>query len=169
MKEHINNIKLSIGGVYILLLFLSKEITLEIGKLGNQKFPRGYYTYTGSALGKRSNILKHRLSRHLRKEKRKFWHIDYLLANENVTIEAILVVETRKRMECEINIMIKSQNQALVPVKRFGATDCKNNCKTHLLHFPEVDKVDLLIQKIVSDVTKLVDLLSVHVFLKSFL
>jgi Uri superfamily endonuclease len=169
LKESVNNIALSTGGVYTLLLFLSKEITLEIGKLGNQKFPRGCYTYTGSALGKGSNILKHRLSRHLKKEKRKFWHIDYLLANENVTVEAILVVETRKMMECEINAMIKSQNQALVQVKRFGATDCKNNCKTHLLHFPEVDKVDLLIQKIVSDVTKLVDLLSVHVFLKSFL
>lgn len=165
MKEHINNIELSTGGVYTLLLFLSKEIILEIGKLGKQKFPKGHYTYTGSALGKGSNILNHRLSRHLRKEKRKFWHIDYLLANENVTIEAILVVETRKRMECEINSIIKRQNQALVPVKRFGATDCKNNCKTHLLHFPEVDKVDLIIQKLVSDVNKLTDILSVHVFL----
>ena len=165
MKEHINNIELSTGGVYTLLLFLSKEIILEIGKLGKQKFPMGHYTYTGSALGKGINILNHRLSRHLRKEKRKFWHIDYLLANENVTIEAILVVETRKRMECEINIMIKRQNQALVPVKRFGATDCKNNCKTHLLHFPEVDKVNLIIQKLVSDANKLTDILSVHVFL----
>ncbi len=165
MKEHINNIELSTGGVYTLLLFLSKEIILEIGKLGKQKFPVGHYTYTGSALGKGSKILNHRLSRHLRKEKRKFWHIDYLLANENVTIEAILVVETRKRMECEINIMIKSQNQALVPVKRFGATDCKNNCKTHLLYFPKVDKLDLIIQKLVSDANKLTDILSVHVFL----
>ncbi len=165
MKEDVNNIELSTGGVYTLLLFLSKEITLEIGKLGNQKFPMGYYTYTGSALGKGSNILKHRLSRHLRKEKRKFWHIDYLLANENVSIEAILVVETRKMMECEINTTIKSLNQAVVQVKGFGSSDCKNNCKTHLLHFPEVDKVDLLVQKLVSDVNKLADILSVHVFL----
>ena len=165
MKENINNIELSTGGVYILLLFLSKEITLEIGKLGNQKFPMGYYTYTGSALGKGSSTIKHRLSRHLRKEKRKFWHIDYLLANENVSIKAIEVFETRKMIECQINATIKNLNQAEVQVKGFGSSDCKNNCKTHLLHFPKIDKVDLLIQKLVSDVTKLADILSVHVFL----
>ena len=165
MKEHVNNIDFSTGGVYTLLLFLSKEIIIKIGKLGKQKFPMGYYTYTGSALGKGSETLKHRLSRHLRKEKRKFWHIDYLLANENVSIEAIVVIQTRKMMECKINTTIKSKNQALVQVKGFGSSDCKNNCKTHLLHFPDVNKVDLLIQKLVSDVNKLVDILSVHVFL----
>ena len=165
MKEHINNIELSTGGVYTLVLFLSKEITVKIGKLGNQKFPRGHYTYTGSALGKRSNILKHRLSRHLRKEKRKFWHIDYLLAEESVSIKAIVVAETTKIMECKINTTIKSQNQALVQVKRFGSSDCKNNCKTHLLHFPEVNKVDLLIQKLVSDINKTEGIISVIVLL----
>jgi Uri superfamily endonuclease len=165
LKENINNIELSTGGVYILLLFLSKEITLEIGKLGNQKFPMGYYTYTGSALGKGSKALKHRLSRHLRKEKRKFWHIDYLLSEESVSIKGIVVVETRKMIECQINATIKNLNQAEVQVKGFGSSDCKNNCKTHLLHFPKVEKVDLLIQKLVSDVTKSVGILSVHVFL----
>jgi len=60
--------EISTNGVYTLLLFVAKESTVEIGKLGKQKFPRGYYSYTGSALGKGATSLKHRLARHLRKK-----------------------------------------------------------------------------------------------------
>jgi len=60
--------QLSMSGVYMLILFVSKETTVTIGRLGKQKFPRGYYSYAGSALGKGTG-LKHRISRHLRKKK----------------------------------------------------------------------------------------------------
>lgn len=49
--------ELSASGIYVLMLFASKEVTLTIGKLGKQRFPRGYYTYTGSALGKGATSL----------------------------------------------------------------------------------------------------------------
>jgi len=125
------------NGVYTLIIFLSREVCLNIGKLGIQKFPKGYYTYTGSALGKGASNLRRRISRHLRKEKRNFWHIDFLLADENATITAVVAAETNKKLECNINRYIKMKGGAKIPVMGFGASDCKENCKTHLLYFGE--------------------------------
>jgi Uri superfamily endonuclease len=165
MKEDIRLIQeLSTNGIYTLLLFLPKEVTLTIGKLGKQRFPRGYYTYTGSALGKGASCLKHRVARHLRKEKRKFWHIDYLLADENVSVEAVIAAETNKKMECNINSHIKGIKGAEVPVKGFGASDCRKNCGSHLLYFPEIENADCLVQKLVRYLQSESGILSVYVF-----
>ena len=149
MKEDIHLIQeLSTSGIYTLLLFLSKEVTLTIGKLGKKRFSRGYYTYTGSALGKGASSLKHRIVRHMRKEKWRFWHIDYLLADENVSVEAVIVVETNEKMECKANQHIKTIRGAKVPVKGFGASDCRKNCGSHLLFFPDIIEASFLFQKI---------------------
>ncbi|PVX26802.1 MAG: DUF123 domain-containing protein [Candidatus Bathyarchaeum sp.] len=140
---------LSAGGVYILMLFLSKEVELTIGKLGKQRFSRGYYMYTGSALGKGATSLKHRIARHLRKEKRLFWHIDYFLADENVSVEAVIVAQTSKRLECNVNSHIKNMSAAKVLVNGFGASDCAKNCGSHLLYFPEIEDADCLVRGLV--------------------
>ena len=164
MKEDVKiSSELSTTGIYTMLLFLSKQITVDIGKLGKQKFPMGYYTYTGSALGKGASSLKHRLARHMKKEKRKFWHIDYLLADENVSIEAIIVTETNEKMECQTNQHIKTIVGAKVPVKGFGASDCRKNCESHLLYFPEVENTDFLVQKLVEHLQSASGILSVCV------
>lgn len=150
MKTDISVIsELSTGGVYTLLVLVPKQVTLTIGKLGKQTFPRGYYTYTGSALGKGATSLKHRIARHLRKEKRLFWHIDYLLANQNVSVKAVIATETSKRMECKVNSYLKSISGARVPVNGFGASDCKKACKSHLLFFPQIKNSDCLVQELV--------------------
>ena len=125
------------NGIYTLIIFLSREICLNVGKLGQQKFPKGYYTYTGSALGKGASSLKRRISRHLQKEKRNFWHIDYLLANENATVTAVVAAQTNEKMECNLNRYIKEEGEAKIPVRRFGASDCKENCESHLLYLGE--------------------------------
>ena len=135
-------------GTYSLIIFLSKEITSEIGKLGNHKFPSGYYIYTGSALGKGSTSLKNRLTRHLRKEKQKFWHIDYLLANENASIEKIIVAQTIEKKECLLNKFLQSLEGTAVQVKGFGSSDCNNKCTSHLLFFPELRTKEFLINKV---------------------
>jgi Uri superfamily endonuclease len=164
MKEDIRCIQeLSTSGIYTLLLFLPKQVTLDIGKLGKQRFPRGYYTYTGSALGKGATSLKHRVARHLRKEKRKFWHIDYLLADGNVSVEAVIATETNENMECKTNEYLKSIRGAKVQVKGFGASDCQKNCESHLLYFPEIENADLLIQKLVGHLQSASGVLSVCV------
>ena len=164
MKEDVNIIsELSTTGIYTLLLFLSKQVTLTIGKLGKQRFPMGYYTYTGSALGKGASSLKHRIARHLRKEKRMFWHIDYLLADENVSVEAVIVAETNENMECKTNQHMKTIMGAKVQVKGFGASDCRKNCKSHLLYFPEIENADCLVQKLVEYLQSSSGILSVYV------
>ncbi|AZR72060.1 hypothetical protein BBF96_00825 [Anoxybacter fermentans] len=62
-------------GVYIIEMVLKKSICIKIGKLGTYELNPGYYYYIGTA----QRNLKARIARHLQKEKRLRWHIDYLL------------------------------------------------------------------------------------------
>lgn len=140
--------ELSTKGIYVLLLRVSEEVTVTVGKLGKQTFPKGHYSYTGSALGNAAS-LKHRIARHLKKQKRSFWHIDYLLAEGNVSVEAVVAAETRENMECTVNSYLKSVDGKVL-VRRFGASDCRKNCGSHLLYFSEIENVDCLVQKLVS-------------------
>ena len=137
------------NGIYTLIIFLSREICLNVGKLGQQRFPKGYYTYTGSALGKGASSLKRRISRHLQKKKRNFWHIDFLLANENATVTAVAAAQTNEKLECKLNSYIKREEEAKILVKRFGASDCRENCGSHLLFYPDIIEEPVLTQKIV--------------------
>jgi len=69
-KTHMTSTeKLPTKGIYTLIVFLSSEAQLKVGKLGTHTFPAGYYTYTGSALGKGASSLKQRVTRHLKKTK----------------------------------------------------------------------------------------------------
>ena len=153
--------ELSTTGVCILFLHVSEETVLNVGGLGTQNFPKGYYTYTGSALGKGSTNLKHRLARHQRKQKQLFWHIDYFLANNNVTIEKTVAAETTKKLECTTNCYLKTLADTTIPVNGFGASDCASNCKSHLLYFPELGSSDFLVQKLVLYLESLSDVSSV--------
>ncbi|MGB2770006.1 MAG: GIY-YIG nuclease family protein, partial [Candidatus Zixiibacteriota bacterium] len=67
-------------GIYQLLIRLPESVHIQIGKRGRYRFPKGYYIYTGSA----KNGFRGRIKRHLRKEKKHFWHIDYLLDHASV-------------------------------------------------------------------------------------
>lgn len=127
--------KLPTKGIYTLIVFLSSEAQLKVGKLGTHTFTAGYYTYTGSALGKGASSLKQRVTRHLKKRKQKFWHIDFLLAHENATITTVIAVQTSRKLECKMNLYIKEELKPKIPVVDFGASDCKENCKSHLLYF----------------------------------
>ncbi len=66
-------------GIYVLILRIKEEKSINVGKLGQFIFERAYYAYVGSAM---SGI--HRLKRHLTNLKRKrienkHWHIDFIL------------------------------------------------------------------------------------------
>ena len=125
-------------GTYTLIIHLSKAVSAKIGQQGVKVFPRGYYTYTGSAFGLGTSSLKHRVSRHLKKTgKKKRWHIDFLLAHKEVSVTAAIIGETARKIECEINRYIKEQGAARTPVLGFGASDCKLDCQSHLLYFGE--------------------------------
>jgi len=122
-------------GTYTLIIFVQSTVPLKIGKLGEKKIESGYYAYTGSALGSGSLNLAGRISRHLRKNKKKRWHIDYLLSSEKAEIKTILAMVTEKRMECEINLQLIRNLNPSIPILNFGSSDCMKRCKSHLLYF----------------------------------
>jgi len=134
-------------GVYTLVILVKSTFPLRIGGLGEWLIKRGIYTYTGSALGRGSTDLAGRISRHLRMNKRRKWHIDYLLCSGKASIEAALILATEERMECNVNQhLIKSLNPK-IPIPNFGSSDCHMGCKSHLLYFGSELPCDILVRK----------------------
>jgi Uri superfamily endonuclease len=124
-------------GIYTLIILVNTKSRLKVRKLGYFNFKKGYYAYTGSALGAGAASLKRRVARHLKKKKSKHWHIDFLLANKNAQVTAVIAAESNANRECQINNLIKNIQGANVPIVGFGASDCKQNCKSHLIYFGE--------------------------------
>ena len=109
--------------IYTLLIKLSRTHDIPIGRRGIYSFKAGYYAYVGSAL----NGLEQRIGRHLRKEKRLHWHIDYLL--QYAEICGVIYAETGCRQEGRIAAGLQ---KILEPVPGFGSSDCR--CLTHLFY-----------------------------------
>ena len=115
-------------GVYILIISLEKAQNIAVGKKRDIQFAPGYYFYIGSALGG----LEARVTRHLAKEKRHHWHIDYLLDASKII--GFLAIPTTRRIEC---LVAKSLSEGLEGINCFGSSDCK--CRSHLFYYPESD------------------------------
>ncbi|MFN4133687.1 MAG: DUF123 domain-containing protein, partial [Candidatus Hadarchaeales archaeon] len=77
------------SGVYVLLIQVPYSLATKVGEIGNIEFEEGYYAYVGSGM---SGVDK-RVGRHLRKEKKIYWHIDYLLLHSRPV--DVFVAETR--------------------------------------------------------------------------
>lgn len=120
-------------GNYTLIFFVRAQKQIVIGRLGSGSFQKGYYAYTGSALGKGSSGLGGRVRRHIRKDKVKRWHIDYLLSDKDVSLTAVVAGITDKKMECAINQCLREMFRAQIPFSGFGASDCMERCGSHLL------------------------------------
>jgi Uri superfamily endonuclease len=125
---------------------VSKSIEIQIGKIGLCSFKSGYYSYVGSAIyaqnrlqeiihskTNRPDLLLKRVLRHAKPmiDKRRHWHIDYLLENEGVILERIICIPSIIREECLIAQQIRelAQDQIL----GFGCSDCE--CPSHLFYF----------------------------------
>jgi len=128
-------------GTYTLIIFFPFEKWISIGKIGTQRFPRGYYAYTGSALGKGALSLEGRIRRHLRKGKTKKWHIDFFTADKDVKLISAMIAATNERAECEINQYLSEKMHAAIPVSRFGSSDCKRRCRSHLIYLGSNESV----------------------------
>jgi Uri superfamily endonuclease len=119
-------------GVYILLINVGNNLQLKIGSLGKVNFDKGKYAYVGSA----QNNLEKRIERHMSKNKKKFWHIDYLLGNKFTKIVDTFYKKSGKSEECRIaNKLSKTE----LPVLKFGCSDC--NCKSHLFKIRNLDAI----------------------------
>ena len=104
---------------------------MRVGKLGVALFPKGTYVYTGSAMGG----LAARLKRHLTRKKKIRWHIDHLLKLPEARIDKVIVYPPAAHQECRQNQRIAALLGATVVLQRFGASDCKSGCASHLFFF----------------------------------
>jgi Uri superfamily endonuclease len=113
------------SGAYCLIMRLEQEKAIPVGKKGPGRFPAGFYCYVGSAM----NGLERRISRHASRDKKRFWHIDWLL--EHASLQGVERAESDRRIECDI-----SRDMARISdseVKGFGCSDCR--CSSHLYYF----------------------------------
>ncbi len=130
-------------GTYLLFLFIQQDISLTIGALGSKLFQQGNYIYVGSALG--PGGLEKRIARHIRQEKKIFWHIDYLLKNNFVTIIAYGEILSDLKIECRVVDQIKGAfHEKSLFINNFGSSDC--NCKSHLLYFNNISIKEIIKQ-----------------------
>ena len=120
------------SGIYFLLIRNDKSHSLII-KNKEYFIPRGFYIYVGSA----QKNLKQRVARHLRKEKKKHWHIDYFLEFADIIDIKLLTNQLKEKEQVFAEKWIESAD--FIPVPKFGATDSK--AKTHLTGFKTKKKI----------------------------
>jgi Uri superfamily endonuclease len=116
-------------GTYALLLRLRGKVTLRVGKLGACDFLPGLYVYVGSAMG--PGGIRARVSRHLRIDKQKHWHVDVL--RPECQVEGVCWTAGGCRLECAWVRALLALPEACVPARGFGAGDCTAGCPAHLV------------------------------------
>ena len=120
-------------GSYVLLLDLERDARLTIGRLGTFEFPAGHYLYFGSAL----NGLEGRVRRHLRRDKKLHWHVDYFTMEAE--IREVWWVAGEGRRECRwAEVALEKGGKIVVP--GFGSSDCR--CTTHLFRLKRGNNPD---------------------------
>jgi Uri superfamily endonuclease len=115
-------------GVYVLVIRVEEDTCVNVGALGRLVFKRGLYAYVGSA----QKNLEQRIRRHLRKGKRKFWHVDYLLGDEATEVVGVLYEQADKTRECAIARLIGGRGESTAG---FGSSDC--SCRSHLFRIED--------------------------------
>jgi Uri superfamily endonuclease len=112
---------------YTLVIALAEPSTIEVGALGEQPLPSGWYAYTGSAFGPGglSRVERHRELARGEREVR-HWHVDYLLGHPAASIDTVVVTGGRD-VECLVAGALPSAG-----IADFGASDC--DCSSHLAY-----------------------------------
>jgi len=119
------------AGVYIVIFYMPKDRTIQIGRLGRFRFRQGVYFYVGSA----QRNLSARIERHNQKKKTLRWHIDYLSARSEM-LGAITITGPRE-LECQLAKKLSSMFEPAV--HGFGASDCR--CAGHLFYVKDLAKI----------------------------
>ncbi|WP_159727869.1 DUF123 domain-containing protein [Methylosinus sp. Ce-a6] len=112
-------------GAYVLLVRLAHPLEVAAGRRHATLAP-GRYLYCGSAKG--PGGLRARLARHMRRGKRRRWHIDQL--TESGESQGAWI--TLAASECDL---VAALGALPVPLDGFGSSDCPR-CRSHLLYWP---------------------------------
>jgi Uri superfamily endonuclease len=122
-------------GTYVLRICLGTDTEIQVGALGTLFFEKGIYCYVGSAMGG----LDQRLRRHLSKDKRMKWHIDYL----TMAVDSVSAFESYPQFipECDLAHMCLDVGMTGMH-KGFGCSDCR--CLTHLFKATDEELANLI-------------------------
>jgi len=116
-----------VKGLYVLVLRVEEGV-YRIGRLYHGRLPGGYYVYVGSAWG--PGGLKARISRHLRRDKKPRWHIDWLTVSSRVRVVDVYVLPGY-RDEGRLASILSEAGEC--PVRGFGSSDDPGN-ECHLFY-----------------------------------
>ncbi|WP_456457360.1 GIY-YIG nuclease family protein [Thermovibrio sp.] len=113
---------------------LKGELSFKVrgGKPFNLK--PSLYLYVGSAFG--SGGLKSRLLRHLKRDKKNHWHLDFITTS-SLFFPISVYLFAEKRVECKLALRF-SKEFSFVP--SFGSSDC--TCPSHLFLIDDTLKLD---------------------------
>jgi Uri superfamily endonuclease len=112
---------------YLLLVRFDKDVWVKVGALGEVFLPEGWYVYAGRA--KRG--IYQRIRRHLGREKKRFWHVDYLLEGGKVQGVAVF----KGDVECKLVRTLCEIGVCSVFHPGLGSSDCR--CRAHFLRAKE--------------------------------
>lgn len=121
-----------VRGVYCVIAFLRSRRRISVGSLGTVDFAPGVYVYVGSAM----SGVEQRVERHSRKDKKKHWHIDYLLDKAEYAGSIAIPCES-KEVECSVVHALERCESVVSTVPGFGCSDCR--CGSHLVYFGDTD------------------------------
>lgn len=124
-------------GTYVLILRLSRNHRIRVGRLGSFEFRPGFYAYVGSAFG--PGGLASRLKHHLRPTVRPHWHMDYL--RKVAVLEQVWLSESEARREHGWAAVVQKLPGATPSARGFGSSDCR--CKTHLFYLRKEPSMQL--------------------------
>lgn len=114
-------------GAYVLLVELGAPLRVSAGRGRAAMLAPGRYLYCGSAKG--PGGLRARLARHMRRGKRRHWHIDQLTEAGSV----LGAWAAPGGNECAL---VAELAHLPVPLDGFGSSDCPH-CRSHLLYWPK--------------------------------
>ncbi len=125
------------SGIYLLLIHLPEGRDIEVGALGRIHFNMGFYIYIGSA----QRNLRRRIERHLRREKKLKWHVDYLL--QYAHIQEYHIFHLGKEWEARIAEILCERYPY---IKGFGSSDSR--APSHLIFIGSKDEWDEILGEI---------------------
>ena len=120
-------------GNYILVFRLEERTGQNMSRFKDVILEHGYYLYCGSAHG--NGGLKGRITRHLTRSSKKFWHIDFL--KECLHPFEVWCQVSSEKNECSFCQFLLNQMGGEIPIKGFGSCDCRNKCESHLVWFQQ--------------------------------
>ncbi|MCW5978028.1 MAG: GIY-YIG nuclease family protein [Bryobacteraceae bacterium] len=131
------------AGDYVLILTARTPSAVRVGALGELELRRGVYAYVGSARG--PGGLAARIAHHLKPAAHRHWHLDYVVPL--LQPREVWWLAGRENREHLWAARLAQLDAASVPLRRFGASDCR--CLSHLFYFRRAPRPAVLAEVLV--------------------